>query len=131
MIKDLKQTAVHLGKYKIPVGRFPVSKVVSFECHAERDGYSVTMSIIVSYELIRNEDGETVLNVPCSTTLEFTIDEPMTVDELMPIWKSAVKNLRDKCNAEREEPLKNIPYPSNEQVKESIVDFLKEFDTDT
>lgn len=131
MIKDLKQTAVHLGKYKIPVGRFPVAQAIDFECHAERDGHSVTMSIIASYQLIRKEDGEIALNVPCSTTIEFMIDSPMTVEELMPIWKSSVKNLRDKCNDERKEPLKNIPYPSNDQVKESIASFLKEFDADT
>ncbi len=129
MIKDLKQTAVHLGKYKIPTGKFMATPLIDFECSAEQDEDSITMSIIASFCLYDKQAAETKLKVPCSTTFEFNIDSELTVDELLPIWKSSVKNLRDKCNSERKEPLKNISYPSNEQIKDSIADFLKEMNT--
>ena len=127
MIKDLKQTGVHLGKYIIPKGRFMSTRYIDFECHYEQEeGGVIIMSLIASYCLDNNETGETVLKVPCSTNSEFTTYGELTVSDLMSIWKKAVKNLRDECNKTMEEALKDIPYPPNEMIRDSIFGFLDE-----
>jgi hypothetical protein len=126
MIKNQRQTAVHLGKYKLPAGRYKTVPYINFECSAEQTEDSILLSIIASYCLDNKETGDTILKVPCSTTTELIVEAGLTVEELILIWEKSVKNLRDKCNNERKDPLKNIPYPSNEQVRASVVEFLQQ-----
>jgi hypothetical protein len=125
MIKDLKLTGIYLGKYSLPKGRFRTIQYIDFSCTAEKTDGAVIMSIIASYCLDDKTTSSTILKVPCSTNIEFIAESDITTEDLTPLWKTSVKNLRDECNKTNQEPLKNIPYPSNEQVKYSIEEFLK------
>ncbi len=130
MIKDLKQTAVHLGKYTLPKGKFMSTVYIDFECHYEQEeGGVIIMSLIASFCIDNNETRDNVLKVPCSTNSEFTAYGELTVDDLMPVWKKAVKNLRDECNKTKEQVLKGIPYPPNEMIRDSISGFLDELES--
>ena len=59
------------------------------------------------------------------TTFEFKVVDEIKASELLSVWKKLVKNLRDKCNETKMPPLKNIPYPPNEMIMDSINEFLK------
>lgn len=124
MIKDLKETGIYLGKYSLPTGRFPAIQYIDFKCTAEEIEEVVIMSIIASYCIENKSTGATVTEVPCSTNFEFVENPKMTIQDLIPLWKKSVKNLRDECNKKNQGPLKDIPYPSNDQVKSSIQEFL-------
>lgn len=127
MIKNVKQTGCHLGKYSLPKGKHTIIQSLDFEAIVETDGdTTVSMSIIASYCLDDKTTGENILTIPCSTNFQFEIEgDDIHHSELEPLWKSAVKNLRDKCNETNEPSIKNIPYPPNDMVRASVVDFLK------
>lgn len=127
MITKWKETGCYLGKYTMPKGRYDsLTRSLEFEAIVEADDVNtVTMSITVCYCIDDNITRSNILTVPCYTSFEFEVDDEIKASELQPLWKRAVKNLRDKCNGTNEPSLKNIPYPPNEMVRDSVNDFLK------
>lgn len=126
MIKNLKQIGCHFAKPVLLEGKFRTIQAIDFEAATEMtDEHIVSMNIVVNYNLTDKITGRTVLKAVCSTTFEFEVVEEIKASELIPVWKSAVKNLRDNGNETNRPILKDIPYPPNDMIKESVNEFLK------
>ena len=125
MIKDLKFNGAQLGEYSFPYGEFAVYQYVNFLSRAELTGNHVAMSIIASYHIAKISNDESIVMIPCTSNYEFQMEEELTEQDLMPLWKRSVKHLKDECNKLTQYPeLKKIAYPSNDFCKESIRIFL-------
>lgn len=131
MIPKYTCTGIFLAKVKFPTSvSGKVIKSIDFECSWEQfEDLSVIVSIIAKL-CLDFPDVPYHFEASCSSNYEFSIEGELTEDDVLPIWKDSVKNLKDKFGEEEQKKLgirTEVPYPTEDVMRISIREFLADF----